>query len=288
MGKTIGEGTFGKVKRGTHILTGERVAVKVLEKDRIVEVADVERVSREIQILKRVRHKNIIHLYEVIDTPRQIYLMMEFLDGGELFDYIVAHQRVKEPEAADFFCQIVRGVDYLHSVHVIHRDLKPENLLMVRTPVGRWQIKVVDFGLSNTNEGNRLLKTACGSPCYAAPEMIAGHRYEGALVDLWSLGVVLFAMVCGYLPFEDPDTSKLYDKILHGRYAAPKFITRHVKDLITRILETNPQKRYRAKDVVNHPWMLMHNEELRKLPAGGGSKGRAGASLPSAPSPPCA
>jgi len=175
LGKTLGEGTFGKVRIGTHIMTGEKVAIKILEKSRIVEPADVERVSREISILKRVRHKNVIQLFEVIDTPRQIFLIMEYSDGGELFDYIVAHTRVKEPDACRFFHEIVDGVDYLHSRSVIHRDLKPENLLMQRHK-DRWRVKVIDFGLSNTCDGGKLLKTACGSPCYASPEMIAGHR----------------------------------------------------------------------------------------------------------------
>jgi len=253
LGKTLGEGTFGKVRIGTHIMTGEKVAVKILEKSRIVEPADVERVSREIGILKRVRHKNVIQLYEVIDTPRQIFLIMEYSDGGELFDYIVAHTRVKEPDACRFFHEIVEGVDYLHSKSVIHRDLKPENLLMQRHK-DRWRVKVIDFGLSNTCDGGRLLKTACGSPCYASPEMIAGHKYVGALADIWSMGVILFALVCGYLPFEDSSTGKLYQKILNGDYQAPNFISPAVRDLIRRILTTDPKKRYTMDDIRRHPW----------------------------------
>ena len=156
-------------------MSAEKVAIKVLQKSKIKEAADVERVSREIKILKRVNNDQVIRLFEVLDTPQAIYLIMEFCEGGELFDYIVKHTRIKEPVAVRFFHQIIDGLDYLHKVNVIHRDLKPENLLMQRRPEG-WHIKIVDFGLSNTNEGNKLLKTACGSPCYAAPEMIAGDR----------------------------------------------------------------------------------------------------------------
>lgn len=199
LGKTIGEGTFGKVKLGTHILTGERVAVKVLEKERIVEVADVERVAREVHILKLIRHPHIVQLYEIIETRRQLYLIMEYASGGELFDYIVANGRVLEPEACSFFHQIVAGVEKIHAMNIVHRDLKPENLLLD----DHRNIKIVDFGLSNVFRDGELLKTACGSPCYAAPEMIAGHNYVPSLCDLWSCGVILFALVCGYLPFED-------------------------------------------------------------------------------------
>jgi tRNA A-37 threonylcarbamoyl transferase component Bud32 len=253
--KSIGQGTFGKVKLGIHTMTSEKVAIKVLQKSKIKEAADVERVSREIAILKKVNHDQVVRLFEVIDTPQAIYLIMEFCEGGELFDYIVKHTRIKETVAVKFFHQIIDGIDYLHKTHVIHRDLKPENLLMQRRPEG-WHIKVVDFGLSNTDEGNRLLKTACGSPCYAAPEMIAGKKYKGPLADLWSVGVILFAMVCGYLPFEDNNTSQLYKKILRGAYKAPKFISPQVNDLIARILNTDPNHRYTVADIRRHPWML--------------------------------
>jgi 5'-AMP-activated protein kinase catalytic alpha subunit len=170
----------------------------MLEKERIKEVADVERVAREIHILKLIRHPNIIQLYEIIETPKQLYLIMEFAEGGELFDHIVSKNRLDEDEACEFYQQIIDGIEYIHELHVVHRDLKPENLLLDANK----NIKIADFGLSNTYKKGELLKTACGSPCYAAPEMIAGKKYEGVNVDIWSSGVVLFAMICGYLPFE--------------------------------------------------------------------------------------
>ena len=161
-------------------MTGEKVAVKILEKDKIKDSSDIERVSREIKILKLVKHPNVISLYEIIETPKQLYLIMEYACGGELFDYIVARSKLKEPQACIFFQQLLSGIDYLQRVGVVHRDLKPENLLLDE----RNNLKIVDFGLSNLYKNDELLKTACGSPCYAAPEMIAGKRYHGSKVDV--------------------------------------------------------------------------------------------------------
>lgn len=264
LGKTIGEGTFGKVKLGTHILTSERVAVKILEKERIVEVADVERVAREVHILKLIRHPHIVQLYEIIETRRQLYLIMEYASGGELFDYIVARGRVPEPEACRFFHQIIAGLEKVHAMNIVHRDLKPENLLLDEHN----NIKIVDFGLSNVFRQGQLLKTACGSPCYAAPEMIAGHSYVPHLCDLWSCGVILFAMVCGYLPFEDQNTSALYKKILSADYKTPKFISESVRDLIARLLTTDPSRRFQVPDVRAHAWYRQIPEASTPVPEG--------------------
>jgi len=250
LGKTIGEGTFGKVKLGVHVLSGETVAVKILERQRIKEIADVERVAREIHILKRVQHPHIIQLYEIIETPDQLYLIMEYCSGGELFDHIVESGRVTEPEACRFFQQILSGVEQVHRINVVHRDLKPENLLLDEHK----NIKIVDFGLSNIFKDDQLLKTACGSPCYASPEMIAGHWYVPARCDVWSCGVILFALVCGYLPFEDGNTAALYRKILAADYATPKFISQSVRSLIARMLTTDPEKRITVAEIRQHEW----------------------------------
>ena len=255
LGKTIGEGTFGKVKLGRHTLTDEKVAVKILEKERIKDVSDVERVAREIHILKLIRHPNIIQLYEVssnqiIETPKHLFLIMEYASGGELFDYIVTKTRLDEKEACCFFQQIVSGIEYIHKLGVVHRDLKPENLLLDCNK----NIKIVDFGLSNTYKPNELLQTACGSPCYAAPEMIAGKKYVGLKVDLWSSGVILYAMLSGYLPFEDPNTSELYRKILNCEYEIPEWISSLGRDIITLILDTNPETRYTIGKIRGHSW----------------------------------
>merc|ERR550534_1671609 len=249
--KTIGEGTFGKVKLGTHVLTGECVAVKVLEKERIVDTADVERVAREIHILKLIRKcRHIIQLYEIIETPRQIYLIMEYAPGGELFDYIVERGRAEEPEACRFLHQILAGVERVHEHSVVHRDLKPENLLLT----DKRDIKIVDFGLSNTHKEGQLLHTACGSPCYAAPEMIANKHYVPCMVDIWSCGVILFALVCGYLPFEDQNHVELYRKICAAEYEMPEFVSEGVADLIRGMLTTDPDQRMTLKRIREHAW----------------------------------
>lgn len=248
--KDLGQGTFGKVKLATHKHSKEQVAVKILEKSRILEESDRERVSREIQILKILRHPNITQLYEILEDDENLFLITEFVPNGELFDYIVAQRRVKEMEACKFFQQIIDGIDYIHKLNVVHRDLKPENLLLDENR----NIKMVDFGLSNLYKDGELLKTACGSPCYAAPEMIAGRRYSGLHVDIWSAGVILYALVCGYLPFDDDDTQKLYRKIMRGEYKLPSFVSGACGDMIKRVLNTNPNKRYTIEDIKQHPW----------------------------------
>jgi serine/threonine protein kinase len=182
---------------------------------------------------------------------------MEFATGGELFDYIVSHNRVKEKEACKFYHQLLSGVEYLHKLGIVHRDLKPENLLLD----GNKNIKIVDFGLSNIYKPGELLKTACGSPCYAAPEMISGKRYAGLRVDIWSSGVILFAMTCGYLPFEDPNTAQLYRKIKSGEYRCPNFLSTEARSLIQSVLNTDPDRRYGLEEVRRHPWYQLSTEE---------------------------
>jgi len=258
--KELGKGTFGEVKLGIHRITNEKVAIKVLEKDKIVDEADKERVTREIHILKLIRHPNIIQLYEIIEDKEKLYLITEYASGGELFDYIVANQRVNELEACKFFQQLLDGIEYVHKLNIVHRDLKPENLLLD----SKKNIKIVDFGLSNLYKENGLLSTACGSPCYAAPEMIAGKKYNGLNVDLWSSGVILFALICGYLPFDDDDTPVLYKKIMKGEYSIPSFVSTKATDLIKSILNTNPEKRFKIKDIKNHSWFGMYKGYINR------------------------
>lgn len=255
LGKTIGKGTFGKVKLGIHTPTGEKVAIKVLEKSRIKDSSDVERVSREIRILKLVNHPNVVKLYEIIETSKTIFLIMEFVPCGELFDYIVARSKLTEEQAAHFYQQILSGLEYLHKMNVIHRDLKPENLLLDENN----NIKIVDFGLSFLDTAGELLKTACGSPCYAAPEMIAGKKYKGKNVDVWSCGIILFAMVCGYLPFEDPNTSVLYKKIISGNYKCAKWVSFEAQDLLKKILVISPDSRFTIEKIRLHAWFTKYN-----------------------------
>ncbi|CAD8051193.1 unnamed protein product [Paramecium sonneborni] len=263
IGKTLGFGTFGKVKMGIHEQSQEKVAIKILEKDRIIETADVERVQREIHILKLVRHPHIIQLYEIIETPKHIFLVMEMISGGELFDYIVKNTKLEEVEACKLFQELIAGIEYLHKLRVVHRDLKPENLLLDNNK----NLKIVDFGLSNTYKSEELLKTACGSPCYAAPEMIEGQKYQGVKVDLWSSGVILFACLCGYLPFEDQNTSALYKKILSGSYQLPSHISKEAQSMIQGILTIKPDKRFTINDIRNHPWFKIYTRNY-EIPPG--------------------
>jgi len=195
-------------------------------------------------------HHNVIQIYSVIENPTTIFLIMEYATGGELYDYIVLKKRCSEFEACKFFHQIANGVEYIHKVGVVHRDLKPENLLLDH----KNNIKIVDFGLSNIYSNGLNFRTPCGSPCYAAPEMIEGKIYNGVSADIWSIGIILYAMLCGFLPFDDADNDVLYQKIIDGKFILPDFLSENAKDLLTNILNTNPQKRYTMKQIRSHCW----------------------------------
>ncbi|XP_009625279.1 SNF1-related protein kinase catalytic subunit alpha KIN10-like isoform X1 [Nicotiana tabacum] len=209
LGKTLGIGSFGKVKIAEHTLTGHKVAVKILNRRKIKNMEMEEKVRREIKILRLFMHPHIIRLYEVVETPSDIYVVMEYVKSGELFDYIVEKGRLQEDEARKFFQQIISGVEYCHRNMVVHRDLKPENLLLD----SKWNVKIADFGLSNIMRDGHFLKTSCGSPNYAAPEVISGKLYAGPEVDVWSCGVILYALLCGTLPFDDENIPNLFKKI---------------------------------------------------------------------------
>ena len=258
LGDKLGEGTFATVRLGTHILTGEKVAVKILDMQKILQDTDKARIEREIKILKVLRHSNIVHLYSVNQTSNSIYLVMEYVAGKELFDYIILKKRLQEMEACKFYQQILSGIEYLSKIRIVHRDLKPENLLLDQDK----NIKIVDFGLSNMYPNNELLSTACGSPCYAAPEMIDGKKYIGYLADIWSSGIVLYAMLCGYLPFEDSDNDILYSKILSGKFNIPNFVSEPAKDILRKILNVNPEKRYNIAQIKKHPWFNIINPQI--------------------------
>ncbi|KAI8851184.1 kinase-like domain-containing protein [Chytridium lagenaria] len=249
--KTIGQGTYGKVKLGFNITTNEKVAVKVIEKSQIQSPKQVARLQREIRFLKLLYHPHIVKVHDVIETDDFIYIVMEYAAGGELFDYIVAHKRVKENEAREFFRMVLSAVDYCHKNAVIHRDLKPENLLLD----DRKSIKIIDFGFGNNFTMDGLLDTFCGSPFYAAPEMILGKKYEGPEVDMWSLGVILFALLCGHLPFDDEDMKELYKKIASGTYTCPDYLLPNARHLISRLITVDPKKRATLHEVLLHPWV---------------------------------
>ena len=221
--------------------------------------------QREINILHLCTHPHIIRLYEVVDTPTDIFLVNEYVSGGELFDYIVSKGRLSADEARNFFHQIISGVEYCHFQKIVHRDLKPENLLLD----ANLNIKIADFGLSNLMRDGDFLRTSCGSPNYAAPEVISGHLYAGPEVDVWSCGVILYALLCGSLPFDDESIPHLFKKIKSGMYSLPTHLSQLAKNLIPRMLEVDPMKRITIPEIRLHPWFqhklppyLRHPPEL--------------------------
>uniref|UniRef100_A0A0R3RXA2 non-specific serine/threonine protein kinase n=1 Tax=Elaeophora elaphi TaxID=1147741 RepID=A0A0R3RXA2_9BILA len=250
LNQTLGVGTFGKVKVGTHEGTGYKVAVKILNRQKIKTLDVVGKIRREIQNLSLFRHPHIIRLYQVISTPTDIFMIMEYVAGGELFDYIVKHGRLKTPEARRFFQQIISGVDYCHRHMVVHRDLKPENLLLD----DKNNVKIADFGLSNIMTDGDFLRTSCGSPNYAAPEVISGKLYAGPEVDVWSCGVILYALLCGTLPFDDEHVPSLFRKIKAGIFPIPDHLEKQVVNLLLHMLQVDPMKRATIKDVIQHDW----------------------------------
>ncbi|KAI0529010.1 hypothetical protein KFK09_001555 [Dendrobium nobile] len=250
LGKTLGIGSFGKVKIAEHALTGHKVAIKILNRRKIKNMEMEEKVRREIKILRLFMHPHIIRLYEVIETHTDIYVVMEYVKSGELFDYIVEKGRLQEDEARRFFQQIISGVEYCHRNMVVHRDLKPENLLLD----SKCNVKIADFGLSNIMRDGHFLKTSCGSPNYAAPEVISGKLYAGPEVDVWSCGVILYALLCGTLPFDDENIPNLFKKIKGGIYTLPSHLSSSARNLIPRMLVVDPMKRMTIREIREHPW----------------------------------
>ncbi|XP_023943984.1 5'-AMP-activated protein kinase catalytic subunit alpha-2 isoform X2 [Bicyclus anynana] len=250
LGATLGVGTFGKVKIGEHQLTKHKVAVKILNRQKIKSLDVVGKIRREIQNLKLFRHPHIIKLYQVISTATDIFMIMEYVSGGELFDYIVKRGKLQEHEARRFFQQIISGVDYCHRHMIVHRDLKPENLLLDHN----MHVKIADFGLSNMMMDGEFLRTSCGSPNYAAPEVISGKLYAGPEVDVWSCGVILYALLCGTLPFDDEHVPTLFRKIKSGIFPIPEYLNKSVVSLLCNMLQVDPMKRATIEDVKKHEW----------------------------------
>ncbi|CAK4076612.1 unnamed protein product [Aphanomyces euteiches] len=250
LGETLGTGSFGKVKLAEHEITGHKVAIKILNRNKIRSLDMGEKVRREISLLRKMQHPHIIRLYEVIDTPTDIFMVLEYVAGGELFDYIVSKGRLSPDEARHFFHQIVSGVEYCHFHRVVHRDLKPENLLLDADN----NVKIADFGLSNMMKDGDFLRTSCGSPNYAAPEVISGNLYAGPEVDVWSCGVILYALLCGALPFDDESIPNLFKKIRGGMYSLPSHLSEDARDLIPRMLVVDPMKRITIPEIRQHPW----------------------------------
>lgn len=250
LGDTLGVGTFGKVKVGQHELTKHQVAVKILNRQKIRSLDVVGKIRREIQNLKLFRHPHIIKLYQVISTPTDIFMVMEYVSGGELFDYICKNGKLDEKESRRLFQQIISAVDYCHRHMVVHRDLKPENVLLD----AHMNAKIADFGLSNMMSDGEFLRTSCGSPNYAAPEVISGRLYAGPEVDIWSSGVILYALLCGTLPFDDDHVPTLFKKICDGIFFTPQYLNPSVISLLKHMLQVDPMKRATIKEIREDEW----------------------------------
>lgn len=265
LGSTLGEGEFGKVKLGWR-KDGKfpnQVAIKLIKRETLSKDTELEiKIHREINSLKLLNHPNIVNLVEVMKSGKYIGIVLEYASGGELFDYILNHKYLKEPLAKKFFAQLVSGVDYLHSKGLIHRDLKLENLLLDKNK----NIIISDFGFVNSynlSSGNDLMKTSCGSPCYAAPELVlTPNPYNGKKVDIWSLGIILYAMLAGYLPFDDDphnedgsDIIRLYHYICKTPLTFPEYVSPLPRDLLRKIIVADPKKRININDIRNHPWL---------------------------------
>ncbi|RWR88778.1 CBL-interacting serine/threonine-protein kinase 23-like protein isoform X1 [Cinnamomum micranthum f. kanehirae] len=282
LGRTLGEGTFAKVKFARNLETGENVAIKILDKEKVLKHKMIGQIKREISTMKLIRHPNVIHMHEVMASKTKIYIVLEFVTGGELFDKIATQGRLKEDEARKYFQQLINAVDYCHSRGVFHRDLKvkenfyrlkssimfllkieamnlrsfllqPENLLLD----ARGVLKVSDFGLSALPEQvreNGMLYTTCGTPNYVAPEVINNKGYDGAKADLWSCGVILFVLMAGYLPFEESNLMSLYKKIIKADFTCPTWFSTSAKKLIKRILDPKPLTRITVPEIIENEW----------------------------------
>lgn len=255
--ETLGTGSFGKVKKARHQLTGHTVAIKILNRNKIKSLDVVGKIRREIQNLKLFRHPHIIKLYQVINTPSDIFMVMEFVSGGELFDHIVKNGKLNENQARKFFQQIISGVAYCHRHMIVHRDLKPENLLLD----DNMNVKIADFGLSNMMKDGEFLRTSCGSPNYAAPEVVSGELYAGPEVDIWSCGIILYALLTGTLPFDDESVQILFKKIRSGVYVTPDYLSRPVAQLIEKMLTVDPLKRATIKEIREHEWFKINLQD---------------------------
>lgn len=253
LGETIGRGSIGRVKLAVHKETGFKVAIKIIDKEKITEVNPhlLQKIEREIVLMKLLKHRNILKLYEVYETSKYLFLILEYAEGGELFEYLVTRGGLPIDQSLDYFYQLITGLDYCHSHFVYHRDLKPENLLL---SANHKVLKIADFGLAAFEPELAMCKTSCGSPHYASPEIIAGKKYDGSLSDVWSCGVILYSLVTGRLPFEDQNLPALLSKIKKGKYfPVPQYVPEGIRDLIERCLVTDPAKRITLDEILAHP-----------------------------------
>ena len=251
LGEEIGSGAFGKVLLGKHILTGEKVAIKILDKMILNQnPEDYELVKKEISILKLVKHKYIVQLYEILQTAQHIFIIMEYCEGKEILDYILTKNRLNELESLKYFQQLINCLFYLHSQNIAHRDIKIDNMLL---DINK-DLKLIDFGLSTKYSDDDLLDQPCGTVVYAAPEVLEGKEYHGMLADVWSSGIVLYGMLAGYLPFSEKNDEENKKLVIKGQITMPDFFSDKVKDLLKHMLDVNPMTRYTLQEIKDHPW----------------------------------
>lgn len=263
LGKLIGQGASGRVRHAVNTSTGLQAAIKIVPKQILassrMSIRDVSAkqdkmtlgIEREIVIMKLIEHPNVLGLMDVYETSKELYLILEYVAGGELFDYLVSKGRLRPTEARAYFRQIIFGLHYCHSFNICHRDLKPENLLLDGS---KRTVKVADFGMAALQPNEKMLETSCGSPHYASPEIVSGKSYKGTASDIWSCGIILFALLCGRLPFDDPNIQTLLGKVRLGKFDMPDYLESHAKDLIWKMLTVDPEKRYKMRDIMRHPW----------------------------------
>lgn len=255
LGRTLGRGSSGRVRLAKHSETGQLAAVKIVPKAKFQKQNTGKEglsplgIEREIIIMKLISHQNIMALYDVWENKGELYLVLEYVEGGELFDYLVKRGRLPEEEAIRYFQQIINGVSYCHQFNICHRDLKPENLLLDKNQ----NIKIADFGMAALEMNQKLLETSCGSPHYASPEIVSGKAYHGSPSDVWSCGIILFALLTGHLPFDDENIKTLLIKVQAGRFVVPEYVSKDAEDLIRKMLVIDPEDRIKIFDVVNHP-----------------------------------
>ncbi|CAI4044665.1 hypothetical protein SKDZ_11G1090 [Saccharomyces kudriavzevii ZP591] len=316
LGKTLGKGSSGRVRLAKNIETGQLAAIKIVPKKKAFvhrsnngtvlnsysssmitsnvsspSIASKEHsnhtqtnpygIEREIVIMKLISHANVMALFEVWENKSELYLVLEYVDGGELFDYLVSKGKLPEREAIHYFKQIVEGVSFCHSFNICHRDLKPENLLLDKK---NRKIKIADFGMAALELPNKLLKTSCGSPHYASPEIVMGRPYHGGPSDVWSCGIVLFALLTGHLPFNDDNIKKLLLKVQSGKYQMPMNLSAEARDLISKILVINPEKRITTQEILNHPLIKKYdnlpiNKMIRKMKRDNMARGKSNSDL---------
>ena len=253
LGRLLGKGTFGKVHFAKSLESNRSVAIKILDKEKVLKFALSEQIRREVTTMRLVEHKNIVQLHEVMATRNKIYFIMEYVKGGELFDKVVKSGKLTESVAHKYFQQLISAVDYCHSQGVYHRDLKPENLLLDENE----NLKVSDFGLSALSDSkgqDGLLHTTCGTPAYVAPEVLSRKGYDGAKADIWSSGIILFVLVAGYLPFHEVNLIEMYRKISRAEFKCPRFFSAELKDLLHKILDPDPSTRITIARIKRSAW----------------------------------